>query len=134
MIAFCEFTLDPDTVSLLANRITILGVCAWGISFCGRRAIGTLDSSLVPRWFWLVPTTILSTLAGLVGWFTVSCTSELSVWQRTLYGALLVWAIAALLSVIVTGHARLREAKRKADEYQSRLEQALRELSGGSDE
>lgn len=135
MLAWCGHDWDVDTFSLLTNRVTILAVCAWGVWFCGRRAFGYLDGSLVPRWMWVPPAAIMATLAGFVLWFTATCTDDLSVWQRTVYGALLVWSVASLLAVITAGHSRLRVAQRKADEYRAKLEEAVNRLmSDGGDE
>jgi hypothetical protein len=75
----------------------------------------------------------MGTLAGLVVWFTATCSKELSVWQRTVYGALLIWSVAALLAVIVTGHVRLKAAMAKAERYQRELDEAVKSIPGGGD-
>jgi hypothetical protein len=55
MLSWCSYPWGADLISLMANRLTIVGVCAWGVSFCGARFLGREDGSLVPRWFWLPP-------------------------------------------------------------------------------
>lgn len=133
MLAAC--LSDVDELSLMFNRLTIIAVCSWGAIFCGRRAFTHKKTSMVSRIVWTIPTVTMGSLSILVTDFVVRCQEALSTWERTVYGGLLIWSIAGLLAVIISGHREVEKAVALSEMYRDELAEAVEELArGGSNE
>lgn len=133
MLAAC-FS-DADEISLMVNRLTIIAVCSWGAIFCGCRAFKRHAVSTVSRVAWVFPTATMAALTLLVADFTIRCQEELSTWERTVYGGLLIWTIAGLLGVIIAGHREVEKAVALSEKYRDELSEAVKVLDrGGGDE
>lgn len=113
-----------DQFYLVTNRLTILVTCAFGAIFalkrCFARHLGVIPR---PMWFFVAFTQTLLVLE--VAYFMITDTHSLSVFQRTSYGALLIYTIMGLLLIVKRGTDTMQEAINKAETYKEIIAKAL---------